>query len=226
MSLYFSAEKLISEAKKAGISFKNSDPYNRLRYYTKIGWLPHMERRKSASGKVVGHYPTWALETLILIENSKARGLANTEISSKVAAHQAKRNLGNIFKFLNSPEKRFRAAVYSLVFLLLAILLIETGVIKLGNTTKQELLSAPITISADTNQIIASGSGIVSEGDTTVFVRAPQVTPQSKIYVSFEDSYSPALRYWVSRKISFEGFYVELDSPVSQNVRFNWWLSN
>ena len=43
--------KLIKQAKKEGVQFGRGDPYNRLRYYTKIGWLPHMTRKKTKSKK-------------------------------------------------------------------------------------------------------------------------------------------------------------------------------
>lgn len=226
MDSHISADKLISQAKKRGVDFGKADPYNRLRYYTKIGWLPHMERMKTPSGQVSGHYPISALETLILIENSKDSGLTNQEIERRISAQRAKQNLGNVFKFLGTPEKRLQTVVYSSFALLLTILLIETGAIDLGHTTKQELLSAPVTISAETNQILDSGSGVVIAGDKTVFVKSAKISPQSKVYVTFEDNYSPASKYWVAQKTSFEGFAIELDSPVAQNSKFNWWLSN
>lgn len=226
MDSHISADKLISEARKRGVNFGKSDPYNRLRYYTKIGWLPHMERIQTSKGKVTGHYPLWALETLILIENSKKEGLSNSGIQMKVEAQHARKNLSNVFRFLSTPERRLRTAIYASLLLLLTILLVETGILNLGQTAKNDLISAPITISTSTNQILASGSGIIPQGDTTVFVKATEVNPQSKIYITFEDNYSPASKYWVANKISFEGFYIQLDSPVAQNSRFNWWLSN
>ena len=47
MESLISTEKLIEESKTKGIDFGKGDPYNRLRYYTKIGWLPHMQRKKN-----------------------------------------------------------------------------------------------------------------------------------------------------------------------------------
>ena len=37
---------LIQELKNKNIDFGKGDPYNRLRYYTKIGWIDHMIRKK------------------------------------------------------------------------------------------------------------------------------------------------------------------------------------
>lgn len=47
---FISVEKLIKILKEKNISFGKGDPYNRLRYYTKIGWLPHMTRKKTKKG--------------------------------------------------------------------------------------------------------------------------------------------------------------------------------
>ena len=226
MDSFIPAEKLITKAKKSGVDFGDTDPYNRLRYYTKIGWLPNMKRMQDSSGKVVGHYPDWALDTLVLIEGLKDEGLSNSEIGVKINANRAKRNLGNIFKFLSTPERRLRTAVYTSLVGLLAILLVEFGFLNLGQSNKQTLLSAPVTVSSTPNQIVASGAGVVPQSDTAIFVRATEVTPQSKVYVTFEDNYSPASIYWIARKISFEGFRLELDAPVAQNAKFNWWISN
>jgi len=49
--------------------------------------------------------------------------------------------------------------------------------------------------------------------------------PGSKVYVTFTQNYSPATRYWVSKIENQSGFQLELDSPVSENVEFNWWVS-
>ena len=74
MSSLIEVEKLIRMAKKEGVSFGKGDPYNRLRYYTKIGWLPHMERKRVKSGDVVGHYPKWVLSRLVMIDKLKKQG--------------------------------------------------------------------------------------------------------------------------------------------------------
>jgi len=46
---------LINELKKRNLNLGKGDPYNRLRYYTKIGWIDHMIRKKDSNGVVVGH---------------------------------------------------------------------------------------------------------------------------------------------------------------------------
>ena len=81
MNELYTTDKLIQLAKEAGINFGKTDPYNRLRYYTKIGWLPHMVRKLDpSSGEVLGHYPSHALKTLVKIETLKKQNVTNDKI--------------------------------------------------------------------------------------------------------------------------------------------------
>ncbi|HEB13896.1 MAG TPA: MerR family transcriptional regulator, partial [candidate division WWE3 bacterium] len=61
-------------------------PYNTLRYYTKIGLLPHMKRKRPhpEATSTVGHYPQSVLKLLQRIEEFKAQGLSNDEIKKKL----------------------------------------------------------------------------------------------------------------------------------------------
>ncbi|KKW24820.1 MAG: hypothetical protein VE99_C0006G0013 [candidate division Kazan bacterium GW2011_GWC1_52_13] len=56
--------------------------YNTLRYYTKIGLLPHMIRKTPFPGapNTIGHYPEEVLETLQKINELKKQGLDNEKI--------------------------------------------------------------------------------------------------------------------------------------------------
>src|SRR3989344_9180641 len=59
---------LIARAKKAGVSFGRGNPYNRLRYYTKIGLLPKASRKSFLGGYPAGAYPESVLSTLVEID--------------------------------------------------------------------------------------------------------------------------------------------------------------
>ena len=225
MSNLITADTIIKEAKKKGVDFGKGNPYNRLRYYTKIGWLPHMERKKDSKGKVVGHFPSWALERLEQIENMKKEGLTNDQISEKLEIHETKRSIGEIFGFLNSPEKRLKIATYITFYAILIILATEIGIIKIGNITKKELIDSAININSIPNQILDSGSAMIPTNERVIYIKNSKINPQSKIYVTFEDNISPANKYWVSKKVTNEGFYIELDSPVAQDAKLNWWLT-
>ncbi|NIT03572.1 MerR family transcriptional regulator, partial [Candidatus Saccharibacteria bacterium] len=80
-------EKLIpvSEVeRRSGVS------YNTLRYYTKIGLLPHMTRKLPHPGapSTVGHYPVSVLETLEKIAEFKKQGLDNETIKKELQTAQ------------------------------------------------------------------------------------------------------------------------------------------
>jgi len=84
MEKMLSTEELILKAREVGVDFGKGDPYNRLRYYTKIGWLPHMTRQKDADGNIKGHYPEWVLGQLVTIEKLKSEGSDNDEIAKQI----------------------------------------------------------------------------------------------------------------------------------------------
>ena len=216
---------LIKKAKRRGIDFGRGDPYNRLRYYTKIGWLPHMVRKTGNTGVVEGHYPEWVLDRLEYIENLKNSGQSNEAIEKKIKVANVRDSLGGIFSFLNIPEKRNQFITYlSLAFLFL-IFLSELGFLT-GRGTKQELLQIGQQPFDVAQTLVDSGAGLFPGEGKLVFVKSSFVTTNSKVYITFIDNYSPAYRFWVSKIVPLEGFYVELDSPTAQNASFNWWVSN
>uniref|UniRef100_A0A7C4XU27 HTH merR-type domain-containing protein n=1 Tax=candidate division WWE3 bacterium TaxID=2053526 RepID=A0A7C4XU27_UNCKA len=222
MSLYISAEKLIEAAKEKGINFGKGDPYNRLRYYTKIGWLPHMERMKNSEGEVVGHYPEWALSRLELIESLKSQGKSNSLIEKSIKDNQIKQNLQQTFSFLNTSEKRSQLVIYMTFILLLGIVLSETGVFP-GLNSKQNLLNQ-IQNQNIPPRLLESGETIFPPLQKSLFIPTSAVTENSRINVTFEDNYSPASRYWISRKVTGQGFYIDLDLPIAQNAKLNWFV--
>jgi hypothetical protein len=131
MEAYISFEKLIDEAKKQRVDFGKGDPYNRLRYYTKMGWLPHMIRKKGEEEDVTGHYPKSALKSLILIENMKSRNLSNEEITQKI---QSMSKWNAFYSLMNTKNLKYKVVGYSLLVLILFIIAAETGMIHLGKT--------------------------------------------------------------------------------------------
>lgn len=223
MGKLIAADELVKRAKSSGIDFGKGSPYNRLRYYTKIGWLPHMIRKKNDIGVVEGHYPTSALARLELIQNLKDKGYSNSEIATELENVAIKTNLRNLFDL--GKERKTQMIIYISFFLLILILLSELGFLS-PNNTKQKLSQFPSSINQAPNQILASGDALIPAGANIVFVKTNQITANSKVYITFNNDYAPALRYWISNKVSFEGFYVQLDSSTAQNSNFSWWISN
>jgi hypothetical protein len=216
-----STDNLIESAKKKGIDFGKGDPYNRLRYYTKIGWLPHMVRKSDDEGSIKGHYPEWSLSHLILIEQLKAKNVSNEEISRQLHIRNKFQSMMGLF---TSPESRAQLVLYVIFFLVLVIFANQFEIINLGKP-KSRLIPNSITSTQLPTQIIDNGTAFIPKNQNAVFVKSPTIRTGMKVFVTFNQNYSPAVRFWVSEIKEYSGFTVELDAPVSTNVEFNWWLS-
>lgn len=214
-------EKLIETAIKKGVDFGKGDPYNRLRYYTKLGLLPHM-RRKVVAGEVVGHYPSAALDILLEIEKLKGLGLSNDEVALKIRDLTTKS--GNdaikVARVLTPSPKVIKGALF-VVFCLM--LFAGFGFLPVGKS-KTDLIQK--TLELDKKYILDSGTAYVPRNQNKVYVKSESAKLNSKINVTFSSNFTPASRYWVSQKVPFEGFYLELDSPTASDAEFSWWISN
>lgn len=219
MSNLIEVEKLIKMAKKEGVSFGRGDPYNRLRYYTKIGWLPHMERKRNRSGDVVGHYPKWVLDRLIQIDKLKKQGASNDYVTSKL---NTRNKLHSLYSKVSAPEFRTRMVSYATVLIVFLILLTELDIINLSKSKNKPIIDYNETL---TPQIVDSGNSFVPAGKNKVFVKNRDITSGSKVHITFNQNFSPATRFWVSKIEAQKGFYIELDAPVFDNAEFSWWIS-
>ncbi len=206
---------LIQEAKRNKIDLGKGNPYNRLRYYTKIGWLPHMERKKEAS-----FYPSWALKRLLLIEQLRTKNLSNSQIQRKI---NFLNKFQNIQYVLTSPKAQLKLGFYIGVAFVLLVIAAEIGVVNIGKPKSSLVpaLNVPAAI-----RIRDEGNAFIPPNQNKFYVKSKLVQNTSNIYVTFNANYSPATRYWVSEKNPGEGFYIELDAPVSGISGFNWWISN
>jgi|GEM_PF-602715 DNA-binding transcriptional MerR regulator len=223
MSKLIVANNIIKQAKKKGVDFGKGNPYNRLRYYTKIGWLPHMTRQKDKKGSVVGHYPAWVVSRLEYIQGLKDKGLTNEEITEKIETQNVKQSVSSAFNFLKNAEQRNQLIAYITLLMLAAVLLIETGAIPLG-TTKRDLIQDAKQVGIQ-KQILDSGGAFVQKNEKLLFIKSKNITTTSKVNITFEENYSPANKYWVAKKVPNEGFYLELDLPTAQDATFNWWIT-
>jgi len=219
MNSLIEVEKLIKQAKKEGVSFGRGDPYNRLRYYTKIGWLPHMERKRTKSGDVVGHYPKWVLNRLILIDKLKKQGASNDYVTSKI---NTRNKVHSFYSRISTPEFRNKVISYATVSIVFLILLTELDIINLSKSKNKPIVSYNETL---TPQLVDSGNSFVPAGKNKVFIRNSDITSGNKVYITFNQNFSPANRFWVSKIEAQKGFYIELDAPVFDNVEFSWWIS-
>jgi DNA-binding transcriptional MerR regulator len=123
-------EEIIEKAKNLGVRFGQGEPYNRLRYYTKLNWIPHMERK----GKnVQGHYPTWVIDRLKLIQDLKDKGKTNDEIAEEINKSETINKIQKIIK-----NKKYIKYMYVGCFAIIISLLLlnELGIIKISKTGK------------------------------------------------------------------------------------------
>ena len=217
MDELISIDKLIKQAKSKGVDFGSGDPYNRLRYYTKIGWLPHMIRKTDKKGDIKGHYPSSAIEKLLLIEDLKSQGFSNDEITKKLTN---KGKIDDVISSLKSPVIKKHALSYLIIFVLLLIFANELGLLNLG---KSKTFTSPGIDQYE--QIYGNGTAFVPKNQNKIFVSFRGMRPDSKVHVTFTQNYSPASRYWVSKIEDQGGFLLELDAPVSNNSEFYWWAS-
>jgi len=184
-----------------------------------------MIRKTGKTGVVEGHYPEWVLDRLEYIEDLKESGLSNDEIDTRIKVANIRGSLGGIFSFLNIPERRNQFIAYLTLGFIFLVFLSELGFLT-GRGTRQELYQIGQQSFEQVQTLVDSGTGLFPGGEKIVFVKSSSVTANSKVYVTFVDNYSPASRYWVSKIVPIEGFYLSLDSPAAQNASFNWWISN
>ncbi len=223
MTTLLSIDNVIKEAKQKGVDFGKGDPYNRLRYYTKIGWLPHMSRQRDAEGNIKGHYPSTVVDQIVLIEDLKTQGLTNDEIEGKI---NTKNKLQTIISGITSKELRNQILLYTMLVLLILIVSSEMGIINLGKSKDNLRNSVNSTNVEMPNQVVAQGVAFVPNNQRSIFIKSDNIKANSKVYITFNQDYSPATRYWVSQIKDQEGFLVETDAPVASNAEFNWWFTN
>jgi len=214
---------LINELKKRNIDLGKGNPYNRLRYYTKIGWIDHMVRKKDQNGIVTGHYPLNVLEKIEEIENYKKSGLNNDEITIQLKTKNNKdKNLGN--EYVNVLKSKF-----NLNYIILAVIIFGFLFELRNYNSLNEKLQLNTIKNSDQKQIISiaeKGKNTLPSGKNKVFINSKNITLKSIILVTFEGRIEPATHYFVTEKIIEEGFTLETNYPVYKDVTFNWLVIN
>lgn len=214
---------LISELQKKNINLGKGNPYNRLRYYTKIGWIDHMVRKKDSKGIVVGHYPLHVVEKLVLIENLKKQNKSNDEITKLL--HEEKSNN----KTYNPEIIKFLKNKLNINTIILLLILFGFGFELLNYNSLHDKLPINKEITGLNNleiKIEEKGRNMIQSGKNKIFINSKKVNEKSTILVTFEESIEPANHYFISEKIIQEGFTIELNLPLKKDVHFNWLIIN
>jgi hypothetical protein len=224
-----SIEELIYQLKEKNISFGKGDPYNRLRYYTKMKWIPHMERKKDKKGVVTGHLPSNILDKIIQIEDLKNEGKNNREISEIL---KNEKNTGtsekNMFYEILLILKKIKISYVVISFLLIAVLFelfkepIDVNYVNGKGTKTNNAENEPVI----NNKILDSGIGIFPSNKSEFFIPTKHINENSKIIITFEDNLEYGNNYYISRKEKDKGFYLNINIPKAQDLRFNWMVIN
>ena len=220
-----SVDDLIKILKEKNIDLGKGDPYNRIRYYTKIGWLPHMIRKKNENKIISGHYPEDVIEKIIFIEKIKAEGLSNEEITKKIKELNSinNRNVDNrsfiLEKILNSIKKNFSISKV-LILLIVTTLFIDLIFFRDSQSNINEKLNQN-NFSYEKIDL-PSGETFIPKGQNKIFINNEYINNQDTILISFEGSIFPASFYFISEIKEGQGFYLETNMPVSNEVKLKW----
>jgi DNA-binding transcriptional MerR regulator len=215
---YISVENLIKILKERNINFGKGDPYNRLRYYTKIGWLPHMTRMKNETGTITGHYPSSVIEEIIRIEEYKNSGLSNEEITK-----QLQKNLDQKFNF-ELIKKVYSKININLIFLTIITIAFLIEITKIGSlyekiNLQNNLKEVPINTE---KRIIDYGINFIPKNQNEIFVASSSVVPTSIVMLTFLDDLGYNNNYFIREIIQGQGFYIQTRFPVSKDIKLNW----
>ena len=209
-------------AKKEGIDLGKGDPYNRLRYYTKMGWLPHMTRKSNETGDIEGHYPIWVIDTLKNIHTLKNKGISNEQIEQKV---KTQNNLKRTLMLFLSKENQRKIIITTVATILALIILAQISVIRVLDSSRAanqiSYLNYP-----NNNTVIESNTGLLLKNTKSVIIKTTNAKVTNKISITFKDDYSPASRYWVTHSKDQNSFILETDAPVASDAGFYWFISN
>jgi len=105
---YISVSQVIERAREAGYDFGKGDPVNRLRYYIKLGMLPHMQRRQAGPNLAYteGFLPLYSIVLLLKAQDLKRQGETADEIRVVVRdelAHYRRSELMAKFEAYEKP---------------------------------------------------------------------------------------------------------------------------
>jgi hypothetical protein len=215
---FVSVEKLIKILKEKNINFGKGNPYNRLRYYTKIGWLPHMTRKKNEEGVITGHYPTSIIDTIEKIELLKQEGRSNEEINLTFK----KRELMNkesirILDFIKKININ-----YLILLLIIAGFIIE---IFRNNSPNEKIINTEIQENksiVSEKKIVDSGVSFLQKNQNLIFIASSRVSPTSIILLNFFNNIGYNNNYYIKEIKVGQGFYIETNYQVPNESKFNW----
>lgn len=137
---YIPVSGVIRSAKEAGYDFGKGNCINRLRYYIKLGMLPHMQRRQADPhlAYTEGYLPIYSIVLLLKIQDLKRQGRPMDEIKVLIKdelAHYKRQEL--MVKFDSYPKPITPA--YSTVLMFVVVIVMFSLYTLSANNTGQAL---------------------------------------------------------------------------------------
>lgn len=213
-----SIEKLIKILNEKNVNLGKGDPYNRLRYYTKIGWLPHMIRKKNEEGVISGHYPYDVIDKIIEIEKLKVEGKDNEEITKLL---NKKNKINPTFHQSIDKIKNLNPTILLITFIVISVIIESIRLISHNENTKMSVSQNLVNIIPE-KKIIDTGIGIISQGQNKIFVASSKVTPTSIILLNFFNNIGYNNNYFIKEIKIGQGFFIETIYNVPEESKFNW----
>lgn len=215
---FISVENLIKILKEKNINLGKGDPYNRLRYYTKIGWLPHMTRKKDSTGVIVGHYPLAVIEKLIQIEELKKSGVSNEEIEKIIKMNKVENN-----KFIEISSLLRKINISKIIiFLIVSGFIFESFRYNSLKENLSNLSTQQNDKSLPAKKIIDYGISFLPKGQNIIFIPTSSVSSTSIIMLNFYNNIGYGNNYFIKEIKEGQGFYIETNYSVTEESRFNW----
>ena len=215
-----STKELIKILKEEGIDLGKGDPYNRLRYYTKIGWLPHMVRKKDINGEIIGHYSVDVIEKIKLIEDYKKMNKSNDEINNLININQNNTR----YKILNSLKGLSKNININYLFISIILIGFLIEAIRYNSHNENIINNTPNEVRTiiPEKKIIDGGFGIIPTNQKTTFIPSSNITATSIIMLNFQDNIGYNNSYFIKEIKINQGFYIETNYPVVKESKFNW----
>src|SRR3990167_282619 len=102
-SRLITTKRVIEIATNLGVNFGTGNAGERIRYFIKLGILPHVRRTTSADSEKgfelnSGHLPFWTIKRLTYVKNLYKKGYSYPQIAQKIKEMESKKTQQNISK--------------------------------------------------------------------------------------------------------------------------------
>jgi len=165
-----------------------------------------------------GHYPIPAIERLIKIDELKKRGFSNQAIKEEF----------NKEELTITINKAARGILIKGGMAFVVVIVIITTLTQ-NSPLKPAAQLTPGVKYLETSGVagvkkVQTGSWTLPTLIDSVFIIDNRVQKDSKIFITFKNSYSPATSYFIASIIPELGFELKLNSPSTQSVKFDYWI--